>query len=73
MDAATYKTIIGGKIRAARRANGMSVEKLALMIGVNRNYLRNIELGRANPTLDIIMKIADGLGLAIWELMSPDK
>lgn len=73
MDSATYKQIIGGKVRAARRAHGMSVEKLALMVGINRNYLRNIEFGRANPTVDVVIKIADGLGIPIWELMTPDE
>ena len=73
MDSATYKKVIGGKIRAARRAHGISVEKLALMVGINRNYLRNIEFGRANPTIDVILKIADGLSVPVWELMTPDE
>lgn len=73
MDSATYKKIIGGKVRAARRANGISVEKLALMVGVNRNYLRDIEYGRANPTIDVIFKIAQGLGVNVWELMTPEE
>ncbi|CAK7017498.1 MAG: hypothetical protein PEGG_00714 [Paraeggerthella hongkongensis] len=73
MDSATYKQIIGGKVRAARRAHGMSVEKLALMVGINRNYLRNIEFGRANPTVDVMAKIADGLDIPLWELMTPDE
>ena len=73
MDSTPYKMLIGAKIRAARRARGISVEKLALMVGVNRNYLRNIEFGRANPTVDVMAKIADGLGIPVWELMTPDK
>lgn len=72
MDSDTYKKIVGGKVRAARRADGISVEKLALMVGVNRNYLRDIEFGRANPTIDVIVKIADGLNIPVWELMTPD-
>lgn len=71
MDSATYKNIVGSKIRTARRARGISVEKMALMVGVNRNYLRNIEFGRANPTIDVIIKIADGLNIPVWELMTP--
>ncbi|WP_080797792.1 helix-turn-helix domain-containing protein [Arabiibacter massiliensis] len=73
MDAYAYKKIIGGKVRAARRAHGISVEKLALMVGINRNYLRNIEFGRANPTIDIIIRIADGLSIPVWELMKPNE
>ncbi len=73
MNSEMYKAYLGGRIRAARRAHGISVEKFALMVGIDRNYLRAVEYGRANPTIDILVKIADGLGLHVWELMTPDE
>ncbi len=73
MDANAYKKIIGEKVRTARRAHGISVEKLALMVGMNRNYLRNIEFGRANPTIDVLIKVADGLEVPVWELLTPNE
>lgn len=73
MDSASYKTQLGRKIRAARRAHGISVEKFALMVGIDRNYLRDVEYGRANPTVDILVKIAEGLDMQVWELMTPDE
>lgn len=72
MDSATYKKQLGGKVRAERRARGISVEKFALMVGIDRNYLRDVEYGRANPTIDILVKISEGLGMQLWELMTPD-
>lgn len=72
MDSATYKKELGARVRTARRSHGISVERFALMVGIDRNYLRNVEYGRANPTIDILIKIADGLGTTVWELMTPD-
>lgn len=72
MEADAYKKNLGKKIRAARCSLGISVEKFALMVGIDRNYLRDIEYGRANPTIDILIKIADGIGVHVWELMMPD-
>lgn len=60
-------------MRIARRARGISVERFALMVGIDRNYLRDIEYGRANPTVDVMAKISDGLETPVWELMNPTK
>lgn len=60
-------------MRIARRARGISVERFALMVGIDRNYLRDIEYGRANPTVDVMVKISNGLATPVWELMNPTK
>lgn len=73
MDNAAYKAAVGRKIRRARQAGGVSVERFAMMVGIDRNYLRDVEYGRANPTVDILVRIADGLGCKVWELMDPGK
>lgn len=70
MDSATYKKSLGNKIRKTRRSHGISLERFALMVGIDRNYLRDVEYGRANPTIDILIKIAEGLGMTVWELMT---
>lgn len=43
---------------------------LSLMTGVNRLTLRRIEAGEANPTMDVMLKIACGLGLPLSELIA---
>ena len=68
-----YRKAIGAKVRIARRARGISVERFALVVGIDRNYLRDIEYGRANPTVDVMAKISDGLETPVWELMNPTK
>lgn len=68
-----YRKAIGAKVRIARHARGISVERFALMVGIDRNYLRDIEYGRANPTVDVMVKISNGLATPVWELMNPTK
>jgi transcriptional regulator with XRE-family HTH domain len=38
------------------------------MLGIDRSYIIGIELGRKNPTVDSLEKIAAGLGVTLSEL-----
>ncbi|WP_232501838.1 helix-turn-helix transcriptional regulator [Eggerthella sp. YY7918] len=38
------------------------------MVGVSRQYLIDIESGRANPTVDVLERIAGGLDIPIRAL-----
>ena len=48
----------GEKIKELRSKKGISQEKLAFDIGVDRSYMGFIERGERNPTLSKIRKIA---------------
>ena len=50
-------------IRAARLARGLSQEALALAAEVDRTYVSQIERGIANPSLQILHRLADVMGL----------
>ena len=54
---------IGKTVRSLREEKGYSREWLALECDMDINHLAAIERGRANPTIDALLKIADGLGL----------
>lgn len=54
---------IGEMVRTLREEKGISREWLALECDININHLAAIEHGSANPTIDALLKIADGLGL----------
>lgn len=58
---------IGQRIRQLRKAQGLSQEKLALMVGVERSYLAKVEAGSRNVSIDVLEKIADGFGLSLAE------
>jgi transcriptional regulator with XRE-family HTH domain len=59
---------LGERVRELRKGRGYSQEKLAELADIHENHLRRIELGQANPTYLVIVRIAKGLGVAPEEL-----
>jgi transcriptional regulator with XRE-family HTH domain len=60
----------GKRIKALRAEHGMTQEKLADLIGVDRSYMGFVERGERNPTLDKIVKIAKAFKISLSELFS---
>lgn len=58
----------GKTVRKLRSDAGYSQESFADAIGVHRTYMGTIERGHGNPTLDMIAKIARGLGVSVTKL-----
>ena len=59
----------GAKIRKLRKERGLSLRQFALMIGIDKGYLVDVEYGRKSPTLDTLAKIACGLDVEMSELL----
>ncbi|RDB64467.1 XRE family transcriptional regulator [Gordonibacter sp. 28C] len=62
------KPDMGRRLRAYRTREGLSIRRLALMTGVDRTSINDIELGRLNTTVDTLSKLADGLGIELGML-----
>jgi len=62
------KRQFGNRIRTLRHNLGISQEKFALKIDMDRTYYASVESGRRNISLENIKKIADGLGITVSEL-----
>lgn len=60
----------GLKVQQLRKENGMSQEKFALSIDMDRTYLASVEAGKRNISLCNIEKIAKGLNTTVSELLS---
>ncbi|MBM6832632.1 helix-turn-helix domain-containing protein [Megamonas hypermegale] len=58
----------GERIKFLRKKQGLSQEKFALFINMDRTYYASVEGGRRNISLINIKKIADGFGISISEL-----
>lgn len=58
----------GQKIQSLRKEKGISQEKFALMINMDRTYYASVESGKRNISLLNIKKIADGLNTSISSL-----
>lgn len=61
---------LGKRIRALRQQTGLSQEKFALKIGMDRTYFASVEAGKRNIAIVNIKKIADGLGVTLSELFA---
>ena len=59
---------IGNRIRELRSHTGLSQEKFAQKIGMDRTYFASFELGKRNISIVNIEKIANGLELSLSEL-----
>jgi len=60
---------LGHTIRELRSAAGFSQEKFAVVAGVHRTFMGNLERGDANPSLETLEGVARGLGIKVWELV----
>lgn len=58
----------GLRVKELRRSLGMSQEKFALLIDMDRTYFASVENGKRNVSLNNISKIADGLQVTLEEL-----
>ncbi len=56
---------MGEIIRKRRELLGLLQPQLAEISGVSRRTIQLIEMGKANPSLEVLLKIADALGLSI--------
>lgn len=57
----------------ATRAFGITQAELGRRASLPQKYLSQIENGRVNPSLDVIHRIAAGLGVAVAALFEQDK
>ncbi len=61
---------LGIAIKDLRNELGLSQEKFALSIGMDRTYLASVEAGKRNLSLANIEKIANGLSKSVSDLFA---
>ena len=59
---------LGQRIKLLRTEKGLSQEKFALSIDMDRTYYASVESGKRNISLNNIVKIAKGLNVSLEEL-----
>ena len=64
------RSVIGLNVGIIRKRNELSQAKLAETICVDRSYLNQLEGGKENVTVDILVKIADGLDVPLGALLA---
>lgn len=59
---------LGQRIKEIRNSKGISQEKFALLIDMDRTYYASVERGKRNISINNIEKIAKGFNLSLEEL-----
>jgi transcriptional regulator with XRE-family HTH domain len=62
------RDLVAWNVRRLRVLRGVSSEALAAESGVDRAYVSRIERRIANPTIDVLERVARTLGIAMAEL-----
>lgn len=61
---------IGQLLKDLREERGWSLREFGLIVGMNKTYLGDIELGKCNPTMNSLEKIVAGYGLTVKEFFA---
>ena len=64
------RSLLARNVRRIRVAKGISQERLAYDSGIDRSYLGGIEREMENPTVDLLARLADTLGVPLAELFA---
>ncbi len=62
---------VGLNVKRIRKEHDWSQEEFAFEAGLHRTYVSGIERGIRNPTVTIIEKLADALGVQPTDLLKP--
>ena len=63
---------IATRIKFYREQKGYTVNKLANMAGISQSYLRAVELGQKNPTVETLSELCWALGLSLRDFFDDD-
>ncbi len=59
---------LGRKIQKLRKAQKITQEELAEIVGISRVYMGYIEQGRESPSLKLLMKLSKKMGVKVEDL-----
>ncbi len=63
------KHVLSRNIKHYRKIRRISQQALANMCGLHRTYISDMENAKCNPTLSVLMVMADSLGVQLGDLL----
>ena len=60
---------LGQRLTKLRKAQGLSRYGLAKQLGVSRDYLGRVERGQSSPTVEMLQRITQVLGVSVTALL----
>lgn len=64
---------VGTTLAALRHGQGLSLDELSRRAGVSKSMLSQIERNQANPTVAVVWRLANALGVGLSELLEGGK
>ena len=65
LDHDSFEFPVGRRIRYFRELKHISTNKLANLAGISQSYVRDIELGKKNPTVEIVFHLCKVLDISL--------
>lgn len=63
---------VATRIRFFREQKGITVNKLANKAGISQSFLREIELGKKNPTVETLSEICKALNITLRDFFDDE-
>lgn len=60
---------LGANLKRLRTAKGWSQERFAFEAGIHRTYISDLERGARNPTITVVQRLADCMGVGAGDLL----
>jgi len=57
------------RLKRIRKDKGLSQYALAKAAGVSREYIRKLEAGESDPTVGMLQKLADAMGVTLAQML----
>lgn len=64
-----FVATIGDNIKRFRRMKNLTQRALGEIVGISNTYLSDMEIGRTNPSIKTLKKVARGLEVSYVELL----
>ncbi|MEQ8637159.1 MAG: helix-turn-helix transcriptional regulator [Marinoscillum sp.] len=62
--------MLGDTLRHFREEAGMTQEALAFEAGVDRTYISQLERNKKSPTVDVLFRLCEAMGIKASELIA---
>lgn len=64
---------LAANIKRIRRERELSQDDFAALVEVHGTYINHLEHSKRSPTIDVIERMADRLGIAATDLLQPPR
>ena len=68
----SYEYPVGDRLRFFREQKQISTNKLANLAGISQSYVRDIEMGNKNPTIEVLFQLCKALDISLSDFFDDD-